>query len=141
MFRKTHTLVVNIDLSRLCAIYMYISITCSLFVSPSASVSVSCLSDYKLVCGLGSCAFCPFNFAASVVLCVSAWQSCCLSESRSLAFKSSFSAASPEACPDEKFLCENGDCIPASWQCDGINDCDSDEVNCEGELAKISECF
>ena len=33
-------------------------------------------------------------------------------------------------CNDDQFMCENGQCIRYSWQCDGMLDCDdgSDET-------------
>lgn len=38
-------------------------------------------------------------------------------------------------CEDNQFRCNDGLCIPASWQCDGDKDCsdDSDELECIGE--------
>ena len=55
-------------------------------------------------------------------------------ESLSLASPYLFPTTSPTVCPDPMFRCNNGDCISASWQCDGTIDCDNDEVDCEGKL-------
>lgn len=35
-------------------------------------------------------------------------------------------------CEPDEFACEDGPCLPASWKCDGHNDCQdsSDEKNC-----------
>ena len=37
-----------------------------------------------------------------------------------------------EGCTDSQFTCDNGNCIPATWECDTDNDCgdNSDEVGC-----------
>ena len=45
-----------------------------------------------------------------------------------------YSATSLAACPEQWFICSNGACIPPYYLCDGIIDCDNDEVNCEGML-------
>ena len=36
-------------------------------------------------------------------------------------------------CDSTEFTCDNGDCIPQNYECDGISDCDdkSDEENCK----------
>jgi len=35
-------------------------------------------------------------------------------------------------CETGEFACDNGNCIPGSFRCDGDNDCDdnSDEIGC-----------
>ena len=35
-------------------------------------------------------------------------------------------------CPDDSFICDNANCIPLFWECDGMNDCgdNSDEDHC-----------
>ncbi|XP_015585106.1 very low-density lipoprotein receptor isoform X2 [Cephus cinctus] len=45
-------------------------------------------------------------------------------------FVDAFSTDSKKACPLRQFACDNGHCIPFSWQCDGENDCtdNSDET-------------
>jgi len=39
------------------------------------------------------------------------------------------------SCAANEFTCNDGACIPETWQCDAINDCSAneDEANCEGE--------
>lgn len=38
----------------------------------------------------------------------------------------------PSACDPDELECQSGSCIPASWRCDGDNDCGdlSDEQDC-----------
>ena len=48
--------------------------------------------------------------------------------------------SAPAACDDSEWRCDNGDCIRASYRCDGRdNDCDdgSDEENCECLLSIV----
>ena len=45
-------------------------------------------------------------------------------------------------CAEDEFTCaNNGDCIPNSWKCDSIDDCDdqSDEEGCSGTGKFFSE--
>uniref|UniRef100_H2Z4B5 EGF-like domain-containing protein n=1 Tax=Ciona savignyi TaxID=51511 RepID=H2Z4B5_CIOSA len=48
-------------------------------------------------------------------------------------------------CTEEnnKFLCDNGNCIWHAWRCDKENDCkdNSDEVNCENKTCNVDEQF
>ena len=39
-------------------------------------------------------------------------------------------------CPVDSFLCDNANCVPSIWECDGINDCgdNSDEDHCTGSF-------
>ena len=39
---------------------------------------------------------------------------------------------SPATCHISAFTCDNGECLPDSYRCDGDNDCldDSDEIGC-----------
>jgi hypothetical protein len=40
-------------------------------------------------------------------------------------------------CPDNSFICDNANCIPLFWECDGTDDCgdNSDEDHCfSGEV-------
>ncbi|KOB75022.1 Lipophorin receptor protein, partial [Operophtera brumata] len=41
-------------------------------------------------------------------------------------------AAGERSCPEHKFVCATGHCIPASWRCDDATDCPdgSDEHQC-----------
>ena len=45
-------------------------------------------------------------------------------------------------CNDNEFMCDNGQCIQYSWQCDGLYDCDdaSDEAqsHCSEPLFDVS---
>ena len=43
----------------------------------------------------------------------------------------------PGSCGYDSFLCDNGNCIPSSWECDSDNDCGdgSDEDNCYGNFS------
>uniref|UniRef100_A0A8D9B9P9 Sortilin-related receptor n=1 Tax=Cacopsylla melanoneura TaxID=428564 RepID=A0A8D9B9P9_9HEMI len=43
-------------------------------------------------------------------------------------------SATPPMCFDWMFKCNNGNCIPYSWKCDSVDDCEdkSDEDGCEG---------
>lgn len=40
--------------------------------------------------------------------------------------------SSVKTCPNTEFQCENGDCVPITYRCDGQPDCGdtSDEYNC-----------
>ncbi|XP_070548271.1 low-density lipoprotein receptor-like [Ptychodera flava] len=40
-----------------------------------------------------------------------------------------------ENCDSEEYQCDNDECIPSSYKCDGVNDCEdnSDELDCGGE--------
>ena len=37
-----------------------------------------------------------------------------------------------QVCTEDQYECPDGDCISASWECDGYSDCSdgSDETNC-----------
>ena len=45
-------------------------------------------------------------------------------------------------CAEDEFTCaNNGDCIPNSWKCDSIDDCDdqSDEEGCSGKKVEYRD--
>lgn len=46
--------------------------------------------------------------------------------------RESTSKSESPPCPNENFLCANGECIPLKWKCDGTEDCadKSDELSC-----------
>ena len=47
-------------------------------------------------------------------------------------------------CPDNSFICDNANCIPLFWECDGTDDCgdNSDEDHCSsGEAILLSTKF
>ena len=43
-------------------------------------------------------------------------------------------------CDSSEFQCDNGDCVPGSYECDDYNDCgdNSDEENCGGGSSESS---
>ena len=51
--------------------------------------------------------------------------------------------ASVRQCDSSDFACDNGECIPSSWECDHEDDCgdDSDEVHCPGTSDCASDEF
>ena len=46
-------------------------------------------------------------------------------------------------CPEDKFKCKSGSCIPIAWHCDTDDDCGdgSDELNCGSELFPLNSNF
>lgn len=55
-------------------------------------------------------------------------------------FLSQFNSVDAQ-CPQSKFQCANGRCIPSNWMCDAENDCgdNSDEADCEDRTCSGSE--
>lgn len=45
-------------------------------------------------------------------------------------------------CPNDKFLCNEGWCIPNDWRCNGVQDCafGEDEMNCSCSSADQFSC-
>ncbi|XP_070548242.1 tolloid-like protein 2 isoform X2 [Ptychodera flava] len=46
-----------------------------------------------------------------------------------------------ENCASDEYQCDNDECIPSSYKCDGVNDCEdtSDELHCDPVTATIGE--
>ena len=44
-----------------------------------------------------------------------------------------------KGCTKDHFKCDNGECVPSVWKCDGESDCsdDSDESDCGGKTLII----
>uniref|UniRef100_A0A8C0Z777 LDL receptor related protein 2 n=1 Tax=Canis lupus familiaris TaxID=9615 RepID=A0A8C0Z777_CANLF len=58
-----------------------------------------------------------------------------------LALAACLAPAGGQECGSEDFRCEDGQCISASWRCDGTRDCldDTDEIGCPPPSCKVNQ--